>query len=80
MKCISTWVTVALLAAALTGCASGQAQPAASGMPCENCKYGVRSVGKALPVRVFCVVDGKEVDCRKTPAECPECKKMHGGN
>ena len=60
-----------MLAVGIAGCAGA----AKSGMPCERCRYGVQSVGKAQPPRIFCVVDGKEVDCRKNPEACPDCRK-----
>lgn len=62
-------ITVASLAmAVLASCTMGPK----SGLPCDDCRFGV-ATQKAQPPRVFCVVNGKEVDCRKSPAECPEC-------
>jgi hypothetical protein len=55
---------------ALAGCASS----GGSSMPCEGCKFAVPD-GKAQPPKHYCVVNGKQVDCRKSPAECPECAK-----
>ena len=76
------WLTKAAVAAimmvAVVGCARDEkptSAPAATGMPCERCKFGV-SDQKASPPRHYCKIDGKTVDCRKTPAECPECAKM----
>ena len=68
-RCISS-LAVGLVLAVLASCASGPK----SGLPCDDCTYGVADQ-KASPPRVFCVVDGKETDCRKNPPECPECAK-----
>jgi hypothetical protein len=63
---------MAFLAAALaTGCASSSS----SGMTCEHCKFAVPDK-KTDPPKLYCVIDGKKVDCRKTPADCPDCAKM----
>ncbi len=60
----------AILAIGIAGCAN----MAGSGMPCASCKFGVADQ-KAQPPKHFCMVEGKQVDCRKSPAECPECAK-----
>ncbi len=58
---------VSLAMAVLASCSMSK-----SGMPCDDCRFGV-SAQKAQPPRIFCAVNGKEVDCRKSPPECPEC-------
>lgn len=63
-------IGVMALSAVFAGCASGPS----SSMPCASCKFGV-SDKKTDPPKHFCVVDGKQVDCRKSPSECPECAK-----
>ncbi|HXG60073.1 MAG TPA: hypothetical protein VNO22_01755 [Planctomycetota bacterium] len=69
MKGIRGIVGVGLLAL-LAGCASA----ARAGLPCEQCRFGVPD-RKANPPKIYCVVEGKSVDCRKNPPECPECAK-----
>jgi hypothetical protein len=61
----------ALLAVGFAGCASA---PAGSG-PCASCVDGVTTVKKTPERHSFCVVNGKQVDCTKNPAECPNCAK-----
>lgn len=64
------WVCVSVLATILAGCAG----TGGSGTPCEQCDYGYSS--KKRPDRdVWCFIDGKKVDCKKNPPECPECAK-----
>lgn len=63
-------MSVVVLSVAFVGCASSPS----SSMPCASCKFGVADQ-KASPPKHYCMVDGKEVDCRKTPAGCPECAK-----
>lgn len=53
----------------LAGCASN----GSSGTPCESCDYGYVPVKKSMERRVWCVKDGKTLDCKKSPPECPEC-------
>lgn len=68
------WVlfSAAFLALVLvSGCASGPS----SGKTCDQCRFAVPDK-KTDPPKKYCVVDGKQVDCRKAPAECPECAKM----
>ena len=71
MKRLISSLAVVVAVVALAGCAGA----GKSGLPCEDCRYGVQSVGKAQPPRIFCVVNGKEVDCRKDPSGCQECAK-----
>ena len=59
-----------VLAIGLAGCAN----TGASSMPCASCKFGVPDK-KTDPVKHSCMIEGKQVDCRKSPAECPECAK-----
>jgi hypothetical protein len=66
------WTVAAVLAIALTGCSSPQ-KP--SWFPCQTCKYRVDSQAHDPHPRVYCVIDGREADCRKNPPECPECAK-----
>jgi hypothetical protein len=44
--------------------------------PCADCTEGVTTVKKNVEPRTFCVVNGKQVDCTKTPAECPKCAQV----
>ena len=45
-------------------------------VPCENCRYSYRRVSRRhTETIVTCVIDGKAVDCKRNPAECPECSK-----
>ncbi len=61
---------VLLLAVVFAGCAS-----APTNQPCASCSEGVASVKKGVEKRAYCVVNGKQVDCTKNPAECPACAK-----
>lgn len=70
MRRMWAWAAALVFAVALAGCAG----PAKSGMPCESCKFGVADK-KASPPKWYCVVDGKEVDCRANPQACAMCKK-----
>lgn len=72
MRHVLGFMSAAVLAVIL---ASGCADSPKMGMPCDNCKFRVADT-KGQPPKLFCKVDGKEVDCRKSPAECPECAKM----
>jgi hypothetical protein len=60
-----------VVAIGLAGCAS----TGSSGTPCESCDYGYVPVGKRSERRVWCIKDGKTLDCKKSPPECPECAK-----
>lgn len=63
---------VLVLAVGFVGCAS-----AASGAgPCASCVDGATTVRKSTESHSFCVVNGKQVDCTKNPAECPRCAKV----
>ncbi len=59
-----------LLAVGFVGCAS-----APTNQPCASCVDGVASVKKGTEKHAYCVVNGKQVDCTKNPAECPSCAK-----
>lgn len=59
-----------LLAIGFAGCAS-----APTNHPCASCSSGVASVKKGTETHAYCVVNGKQVDCTKNPAECPSCAK-----
>jgi hypothetical protein len=67
------WTLAGLMAFALAGCAS----TGAGATPCEKCDYGYVAVGQRARFerRAWCLVDGKKMDCTKTPPECPECAK-----
>ena len=66
---------ILLILATVAGCSSNLT-PAERGMPCSECDYGYVPVKKQTERRVWCVKDGKTLDCKKNPAECPECRKM----
>lgn len=66
------WTMMFVVAILLAGCASTQS----SSMPCAKCKWGAKNTqGPMTDPMVYCVVDGKKVDCTKNPPECPECAK-----
>jgi uncharacterized lipoprotein YbaY len=72
MRQILSMAIGAVLAIALAGCAS----TSTSNAPCASCKWSAKnSQGPAGDPKLGCVVDGKTVDCKKTPPECPECAK-----
>ena len=61
-----------VLAIGLAGCAS----TSTSSAPCASCKWSAKnSQGPAGDPKLGCVVDGKTVDCKTSPPECPECAK-----
>lgn len=62
---------VLALAVGFLGCASAPAGKE----PCASCVDGVTTVRKTSERHSFCVVNGKQVDCTKNPAECPNCAK-----
>lgn len=64
------WMAALVVAASMTSCA-----PLTPMGTCASCVDGVTSVKKGTERHAFCVVNGKQVDCTKTPAECPNCKK-----
>ena len=69
------WAAVAVMAVAMVGCANtGKAST-----PCESCDYGYVPVGKRSERRVWCIKDGKTLDCTKNPPECPDCAKAQQG-
>ena len=65
-------VAVGFLTIGLVGCASTDGR--GSG-PCASCVDGVTTVKKTPERHSFCVINGKQVDCTKNPAECPTCAK-----
>jgi uncharacterized protein YceK len=68
-------VSMALVVAiGLAGCSSNLT-PEQRGMPCSSCDYGYVPVGKHSERRVWCIKDGKTLDCKKSPPECPECAR-----
>jgi hypothetical protein len=64
----------ALLLGIVAGCSSNQSSESRE-MPCNDCDYGYVPVKHAAERRVWCIQDGKTLDCTKNPAECPECRK-----
>ena len=66
-------VLTALVLAGVAGCAG----MSTASTPCGSCTYGYIPVKKTSERRVWCVVEGKTVDCKKDPAACPECAKAH---
>lgn len=73
MRQVLGLISTAILAVVFaSGCASA---PSGAG-PCASCVQGVTTVKKTTERHWFCVVNGKQVDCTKNPAECPECAKM----
>jgi hypothetical protein len=64
----------AVLLAIVAGCSSNPT-PAEQGMPCNQCDNGYVPVKHTVDRRVWCIQDGKMLDCKKNPAECPECRK-----
>ena len=66
-------VASAFVIAIIAGCSSNLT-PEQQGMPCNECDYGYVPVRKTTERRVWCIKDGKTLDCKKTPAECPECR------
>jgi hypothetical protein len=72
MRQVFGWASAVVMAVVLSGCATTEFKG-----PCGNCTYGYATVKKSTERHAFCVVNGKQVDCTKSPAECPECAK-HG--
>ena len=66
----------AVVLAVVAGCSSNDLSPQQKGMPCNECAYGYVPVKHTVERRVWCVKDGKTLDCNKVPAECPECRKI----
>lgn len=66
-----------LLLATFAGCSSNLT-PEERGMPCNQCDYGYVPVKHTSERRVWCIKDGKTLDCKKTPAECPQCRRILG--
>ena len=71
MRRLMGWALAPMLAVALAGCAS----TGGSTTPCESCDYGYVPLKKSMERQVWCYVDGKKVDCKKNPPECPACAK-----
>ena len=70
MRTLIGWMMAGVAAVILAGCATS----GGSNLPCESCKFGVADK-KASPPKIYCVVDGKQVDCMSNPGACPGCKK-----
>ena len=68
------WTAAAVLAVGMVGCTNA----GKSGEPCESCTYAYVPVKKTSERQTFCEVNGKRVDCKKNPPECPECAKNAG--
>ena len=73
LRAVAFSSVVVLGMASFSGCATQTGKPST---PCESCTYGYVPVGKSSERRVWCVKDGKTLDCMKKPAECPECAKQ----
>jgi hypothetical protein len=72
MRQILSLAMASVLAIGLAGCASTPA----SSSPCASCKWSARNTqGPAGDPTPYCMMDGKKMDCHKTPPECPECAK-----
>ncbi len=71
MKTLVGWLMAAVMAVGVAGCTTTSG--GGSGMPCEQCTYGYVPVKKSSERRVWCVIDGKTVDCQKDPTACPGC-------
>lgn len=71
MSTLTKWAAVIGLAATLAGCAG----TSTASRPCASCTNRVVLEGKHYEVHSVCAVNGKEVDCTKSPAECPMCVK-----
>ena len=71
MRKVLNWTLAGVLGVILAGCATGGG-PAAT--TCESCRYAVPDK-KTDPAKIYCVVDGKQIDCRTNPGACPGCKK-----
>lgn len=71
MKKLIVGALAVILAMGLAGCAG----VGSGGAPCANCSYAYVPAHKNVEGRAFCEINGKKVDCKKTPAECPECAK-----
>lgn len=77
MSRILSTLTAAIILAAFAGCSSNLT-PEERGMPCNECDYGYVPVRKTMERRVWCIKDGKTLDCKRTPTECPECRRRMG--
>jgi hypothetical protein len=73
MRAILKLALAGVMAAGLAACESTGGGAGAG--PCASCSEGVTTVKKTTEKRAFCVVNGKQVDCTKNPAECPACAK-----
>ena len=73
MRAILTATLAAVFAVGVAGCA--QTGGTATNEPCASCSSGYVGVKKTTEKHAFCVVNGRQVDCSKTPSECPECAK-----
>lgn len=72
MRQFLKWTALALLVMAFAGCTGPQYTAA----PCGGCKWGAKNTQGPMEDPVaYCVVEGKKVDCKKVPPECPECAK-----
>ncbi len=73
MRRVLGWAAAAVLAIAFAGCSS---PPQPSWFPCQKCHYRVDAQSHDPHARIYCVIEGREVDCKKNPPECPECRKI----
>jgi len=76
-RLLMTLAAALVLAVGLAGCTS---TAATTSTPCASCKWGAKNTQGPMndPVK-YCVYGGKQVDCTKTPPECPECAKAQQG-
>ncbi len=74
MRTILSLAMAGVLAIGLAGCTT---TASTTNSPCASCKWSARNFqGPAGDPVLGCVVEGKKVDCKKTPPEGPECAKM----
>ena len=72
MKTLLSWVSLCAMAIILAGCSG----PGYTSLPCSSCKWGAKNTQGPMSNPVaYCMVDGKKVDCKASPAQCPECAK-----
>lgn len=72
MRRMMSVLAAMVLAIGFVGCAR---DAGTRGVPCEQCENGYVTTGKHTDRKVGCIANGKVVDCKKNPAECPECAK-----
>lgn len=74
MPFITKLVSCALVALAISGCASTEP---GTGRPCERCSRGYEPVDSDRnDHRTICVVKDEVANCDKVPAGCSECARI----